>query len=203
MEKNFFDLVKDGFVNPFSSPNKRYNYDLLQLINNKMSLDNLQVAKDDIVEWIVDYISNCPIDMYSDYTNEEEKDIRSFAYDQVRYFVKCGWLIEDFEGIKVTYQLDENGIKILDAMERAVKDDTKSLEFSGYVYNIYNNLYNFNYDHAVDIIEQIYNASKELNSMLRGLNVNIKKFLTKLISENEAMPRESISFVLKLKLMIC
>lgn len=195
MEKNFFDLVKDGFFNPFSSPNKRYNYDLLQLINNKMSLDNLQVAKDDIVEWIVDYISNCPIDMYSDYTNEEEKDIRSFAYDQVRYFVKCGWLIEDFEGIKVTYQLDENGIKILDAMERAVKDDTKSLEFSGYVYNIYNNLYNFNYDHAVDIIEQIYNASKELNSMLRGLNVNIKKFLTKLISENEAMPRDILQTI--------
>ena len=80
-------------------------------------------------------------------------------------------------------------------MEKAVKDDTKSLEFSGYVYNIYNNLYNYNYDHAVDIIEQVYNASKELNSMLRGLNVNIKKFLTKLISENEAMPREILQTI--------
>lgn len=195
MANNFFDLVKDNFFYPFSGMYKRYNYDLLQLINNKMSLDNLQVCKEDIVEWIVDYADNCPINMFSDDTNEEEKDVRTYAYDKVRYFVKCGWLIEDYEGIKITYQLDENGIKILSAMEKAVKDDTKSLEFSGYVYNIYNNLYNYNYDHAVDIIEQVYNASKELNSMLRGLNVNIKKFLTKLISENEAMPKEILKTI--------
>ncbi len=195
MANNFFDLVRDGFFNPFSGANKRYNYDLLQLINNKMSLDNLQVCKEDIVEWIIDYIDNCPINMYSDETNEVEKDVRTFAYGQVRYFVKCGWLIEDFEGIRITYQLDENGIKILSAMEKAVKEDTKSLEFSGYVYNIYNNLYNYNFDHAVDIIEQVYNASKELNSMLRGLNVNIKKFLTKLISENEAKPKEILQTI--------
>ena len=195
MTNNFFDLVKDGFFNPFSGPNKKYNYDLLQLINTKMSLDNLQVIKEDIVDWIVDYVDNCPIDLYSDDTNEEENDVRTFAYNKVRYFIRCGWLIEDFEGVKIKYQLDENGIKILSAMEKAVKDDTKSLEFSGYVYNIYNNLYNFNYDHSVDIVEQVYNASKELNSMLRGLNVNIKKFLTKLISENEAMPREILQTI--------
>ena len=195
MTNNFFDLVKDGFFNPFSGPNKKYNYYLLQLINTKLSLDNLQVIKEDIVDWIVDYVDNCPIDLYSDDTNEEENDVRTFAYDKVRYFIRCGWLIEDFEGVKIKYQLDENGIKILSAMEKAVKDDTKSLEFSGYVYNIYNNLYNFNYDHSVDIVEQVYNASKELNSMLRGLNVNIKKFLTKLISENEAMPREILQTI--------
>ncbi len=195
MVNNFFDLVRDGFFNPFSGPNKRYNYDLLQLINNKMSLDNLQACKEDIVGWIVDYIENCPINIYSVDTNEVEKDARTFAYGQVRYFVKCGWLIEDFEGVRITYQLDENGIKILSAMEKAVKDDTKSLEFSGYVYNIYNNLYNYNFDHAVDIVEQVYNASKELNSMLRGLNVNIKKFLTKLINENEARPKEILQTI--------
>lgn len=195
MTNNFFDLVRDSFFNPFSGPYKRYNYDLLQLINEKMSLDNLQVCKEDIVQWIIDYADNCPINMFSDEDNEEEKDVRTFAYDKVRYFVKCGWLIEDFEGIRITYQMDENGIKILSAMEKAVKDDIKSLEFSGYVYNIYNNLYNYNFDHAVDIIEQVYNASKELNSMLRGLNVNIKKFLTKLISENKAMPREILQTI--------
>ncbi|MFA6667448.1 MAG: Wadjet anti-phage system protein JetA family protein, partial [Bacilli bacterium] len=77
----------------------------------------------------------------------------------------------------------------------AVKDDTKSLEFSGYVYNIYNNLYSFNMDHAVDIIEQVYNSARELNSMLRGLNVNIKKFLAKLISENKAVPKEILETI--------
>lgn len=195
MANNFFELVNDGFFNPFTNVNKRYNYDLLQLINNKMSLDNLQVGKEEIVDWIVDYVDNCPIEMFDDETNEEDSDIRAFAYEKVRYFVKCGWLIEDFEGIRVTYQLDENGIKILAVMEKAVKDDTKSLEFSGYVYNIYNNLYYFNFDHTVDIIEQVYNVSKELNSMLRGLNVNIKKFIAKLIREHEAMPKEILETI--------
>lgn len=195
MTNNFFDLVKDGFFNPFVNGNKRYNYDLLQVINNKMSLDNLQVTKDELVNWIFDYIDNCPIDMFDDETNNPERDARAFAYEKVRYFVKCGWLIEDFEGIKITYQLDENGIKILSAMENAVKDDTKSLEFSGFVYNIYNSLYSYNFDHAVDIIEQTYKTSVELNSMLRGLNVNIKKFLTRLISENKAIPREILETI--------
>jgi len=160
-----------------------------------MSLDNLQVSKEDIVFWICDYLENCPIKLFDDETNSLEADIKTFAYNKVRYFVKCGWLVEDFEGVSVTYQLDENGIKLLSAMENAVKDDTKSLEFSGYVYSIYNSLYSFNMDHAVDIIEQVYNSSRELDSMLRGLNVNIKKFLAKLIMENKAEPKEILETI--------
>lgn len=195
MASNFFELVNDGFFNPFANKNKRYNYDLLQLINNKMSLDNLQVSKETIVDWITDYIDNCPIELFDDETESYEGDVKTFAYDKVRYFVKCGWLVEDFEGVGITYQMDENGIKLLSAMENAVKDDSKSLEFSGFVYNIYNNLYYFKIDHSVQIIEQAYETSKQLNSMLRGLNVNIKKFLAKLIRENEAMPKEILQTI--------
>lgn len=139
MANSFFDLVKSSFFNPFANGDIRANYDLLVLINNKMSLDNLQVGKEEIVDWIIEYVDNLPTNLFDDETQEVENDIRALAYDKVRYYVKCGWLIEDFEGIKVTYQLDENGIKILCAMENAVKDDTKSLAFSGYVYSIYAN----------------------------------------------------------------
>lgn len=196
MANNFFDLVKSKFFNPFANGDIRVNYDLLALFNNKMSLDNLQVGKEEIVDWIIEYVDNCPINLFDEETQKIETDIRSWAYDKVRYYAKCGWLIEDFEGLKVTYQLDENGIKILSCMENAVKDDTKSLEFSGYVYSIYANLCSsFNYNHASATIEQVFESSKQLNSMLRGLNVNIKKFLTKLISENKAMPKEILETI--------
>ncbi len=194
MASNFFDLVSDSFFNPLTGTNKRINYDLLTMLNNKMSLNNLSATKDEIVEWIIDFTENLPIKLYNDETSEEE-DIRSFAYDKIRYFVRCGWLIEDYENLKLTYSFDENGIKILSAMNEAVKDDTKPLEFSGYVYNIYSSLYSFNFDHSVDIVEQAFKASQELSRMLRGLNVNIKKFLTKLISENEAAPKEILSTI--------
>lgn len=196
MANNFFDLVKDSFFYPLTNKNKRMNYDLLQLINYKMmSLDKIQVEKEEIVNWIVDYFDNKSGDFLDDEDNKIINNVKSYAYNKVNYFIKCGWLIEDFEGIRVIWQLDENGIKILTSMDNAVKEDNSSLEFSGFVYNIYNNLINYNSDHAVDIIEQIYNASKDLNKMLRGLNVNIKKFLTKLINENEARPREILETI--------
>lgn len=196
MANNFFDLVKIGFFKPLTNGDVRVNYDLLQLINNKMPLDNLQVGKEEIVGWIIEYVDNCPTRLFDDETQDEDSDIRSWAYSKVRYYTNCGWLIEDLEGLKITYQLDENGIKILSAMENAVKDDTKSLEFSGYVYSIYANLCSsFNYDHAAATIEQVYESGKQLNSMLRGLNVSIKKFLAKLISENKAMPKEILETI--------
>ncbi len=194
MTKNFFDLVKDSFFNPFSNGNIRLNYDLLELINSKMSLNNLQVTKEEIADWIIDYLDNSPVEIFNDEMNKIT-DSSGFAYDKIRYFVKCGWLVEDFEGIRITYQMDEIGIQILETMANVIKEDTKSLEFSGFVYNIYSNLMHFNYEHSVDIIEQIYQISKELNSMLRGLNVNIKKFLTKLVSENEAQPKEILNTI--------
>lgn len=194
MTKNFFDLVKDSFFNPFSNGNIHLNYDLLELINSKMSLNNLQVTKDEIADWIIDYLDNSPVEIFNDEMTKIT-DTSSFAYDKIRYFVKCGWLVEDFEGIRITYQMDEIGIQILETMANVIKEDTKSLEFSGFVYNIYSNLMHFNFEHSVDIIEQIYQISKELNSMLRGLNVNIKKFLTKLVSENEAQPKEILNTI--------
>lgn len=193
MEKNFFDFVNSDFFAPFSNENKRLNYDLLQLINNKLSLDNLQVEKEEIAGWIIDYVENHPTILYSeneDGSIESNNDPRTFAFAKIRYFIDRGWLIEDTEGTKRTYQMDEVGIRILETMDNVVKDDTKTLEFSGYVYNIYSLLNNFNFDHSVDIIERIYDSSKQLNSMLRGLNVNIKKFLTKLIKDNESTPKE-------------
>lgn len=195
MADNFFDLVGEKFFNPFTNRNKKYNYDLLQLMNNKMSLDNLQVTKDSIVNWIIDYVDNCPIDLINDETGSNEKDIKAFAYDKIRYFVDCGWLIEDYESTKITYQLDENGIKLLAAMENVVQEDKKSLEFSGFVYNIYNNLYTFNTDHATDMAEQIYLSAKQLDAMLRGLNANIRKFLKKLLVENETKPKELLETI--------
>ncbi len=195
MASNFFDLVSDSFFNPLTGANKRINYDLLSILNNKMSLNNLSATKDEMVEWILDYADNSPVKFYNDETSLEEENSRSFAYDKIRYFTRCGWLIEDYDNLKLTYSFDETGIKILSAMNESVKDDTKPLEFSGYVYNIYSSLYSFNFDHSVDIIEQAFKASQELSRMLRGLNVNIKKFLTKLISENEAAPKEILSTI--------
>ena len=64
MANNFFDLVKPSFFKPFANGDVRLNYDLLQLINNKLLLDNLQVGKEEIVDWIIEYVDNCPTKLF-------------------------------------------------------------------------------------------------------------------------------------------
>ena len=194
MEKNFFDYYSYSFFNPFSSSRARINYSLLQLINNKMNLNNLQVTKDEIVDWIVDYLKDNDIEIFND-DESRVTDLRSFAYDKIRYFIASKWLIEEFEGIKTTYQMDEGAIQILNVMQNIMNEESKPLEFSGFVYSIYSLLKNFDYDHSVQMIEQIYDRSKTLNTMLRGLNVSIKKYLTKLIRENETKPKEILNTI--------
>ena len=66
MANNFFDLVRSNFFNPLANGDIRANYDLLVLFNNKMSLDNLQVGKEELVDWIVEYVDNCPVKLFDD-----------------------------------------------------------------------------------------------------------------------------------------
>lgn len=192
MKKNFFDLVPEGFFNVFSGNNKRINYDLLQILNTNMSLDNLNVYREDIMEWFLDYINTHNLQMI----DEKIVDPRDYASDKIRYFVNYGWLSEDIDGLKITYQLDENGIELLKTMDDLTENENKPLEFSGFVYNIYQSFKNFDVSKSVMIVEQINESSEKLNAMLRGLNINIKKFLNKLIRETEATPKDILDAIL-------
>lgn len=198
MDNNFFNLVKDNFFNPLTGQNKVINYKLLNLINNKMSLDNLTVDKDTIVNWIEEYLDDNPVDIYDTDNMELVEDNHEKALNRFNYYFKCGWLLQEIDGYKYTYQFDENGINILKAMNESLENENATLEFSGYVYNIYSLLnYNFNYDHSVEIVEQTYKNVEELNRMLKGLSSSIKKYLNKLLNENKDNPKEILEVLFK------
>lgn len=193
MVARFFDLVNDKFFSPFTSVNKNLNYDLLCLINSKMNNEMKQFPRDEVIAWLVDYLENCPISIIDDETGKSDiSDIKIVASNKLRYFLTCGWLVDenDSKTLKTTYQMDSNAIIILNAMEEIVKNDTRPVEYTGYVYNIYSSLKNFQFNHATDIVEQMYKNTKELMDRLRGLNVSIKKYLRNLISNDTLSPRE-------------
>ena len=193
MKTSFFELVNDKFFSPFTSVNKNLNYDLLCLINSKMNNEMKQFPRDEVLSWLIDYLENCPISIIDDETGKNDStDIKIVASNKLRYFLSCGWLVDenDSKTLKTTYQMDSNAIIILNAMEEIVKNDTRPVEYTGYVYNIYSSLKNFQFTHSTDIVEQMYKNTKELMDRLRGLNVSIKKYLRNLIANDSLSPRE-------------
>ena len=54
--------------------------------------------------------------------------------------------------------MDSNAIVILNAMEEAVRSDTRPIEYTGYVRNVYTLLKTFQTDKATEYVEQIYRS---------------------------------------------
>ena len=196
MALNIFEIVNDKFFNPLTNPNKRLYYDLLSLINEKMNDEMKQFPRDELISWIVDYLENCPMEIVDNETNAvKTDDNKKIASDILRYFVICGWLLDenDTATMKTVYQMDSNAILLLNTMNEIVKNDSAPLEYTSYVYSIYNALYNFQFDHSVDIVEQMEKNTRELVDRLRGLNGSIKKYLKKLLSNDNLSPREILN----------
>ena len=190
MPNNIFDYIKDDFFNIFvGTQYKRINYDILQFLYNTMDIEEQAYTKNELVDKLVPFLSHYDIDT--------DKTLKEFCFERINILIDFGWLLEDNDGFKKTYELDENGIKLLQVMDEISKNETKQYEFSGYVYNIYNSLTRgFNFDKSVGILEQAYRSSIELRNNLKGLNSNIRKYLTNLIKNNKARPKDILNVVL-------
>lgn len=199
MAISFFELVNDKFFNPFTGENKEINFEILSLINRKMDDEMRQFPREDVLSWIEEYLISTSTKLIDDETGVDEgNDYKTTAANKIRYFVTCGWLIDENDNrtLKTTYQMDSNAIVILNAMEEVVRSDTRPIEYTGYVRNVYTLLKTFQTDKATEYVEQIHKNTKELVDGLRGLNVKIKNYLKKLMSDKTLTPREILDQLL-------
>ncbi len=158
-----------------------------------------QFPREDVLSWIEDYLISTSSKLIDDETGVDEgNDYKTTAANKIRYFVTCGWLIDENDNrtLKTTYQMDSNAIVILNAMEEVLRSDTRPIEYTGYVRNVYTLLKTFQADKATEYVEQIYKNTKELVDGLRGLNVKIKNYLKKLMSDKTLTPREILDQLL-------
>jgi len=197
---SFFELVNDKFFSPFTGMNKEINFEILRLINKKMDDEMHQFPREEVLSWIEEYLISIADDqLINDETGVDEgNDYKTTAANKLRYFVNCGWLVDENDNrtLKTIYQMDSNAIVILNAMEEVVRNDTSPIEYTGYVRNVYTLLKTFQTDKATESVEQIYKSTKELVDGLRGLNVKIKNYLKKLMSDNTLTPREILEQLL-------
>lgn len=198
MDKNFFDLVKDNFFRPLSGANREINYAILKKLNECMQSNMEYMSRADIVDEVVEYFKYRPgLDMQNDETGEKETDIKRYASSKVTYFEKSGWLASERNNDFTTaYQMTPAAIDILTAMANVEKNETKPIEYSGYVYSIYSQLKHFDLNQSTVIIEQMQEASKNLNNSLRSINNSIRKYLNDLLADETLTPNEIMKLLL-------
>ena len=199
MNNNFFDIVKDNFFRPLSGSTREVNYLILQMINKNMKDSMEYIERSEILSWIVEFCKWRPKSiMFDDETEKQVADVKIFAANKLAYYEKVGWLTtERTNDFKVVYQLEPAAIEILNAMKNIENNESRPIEYTGYVYNIYSQLMNFNIEQGTVIIEQMVEASKKLNDSLRGINNSIKKYLAALLREENNNANEILKILLE------
>ena len=167
---------------------------MLKLLNEEMGRSMEYVDRAQVISIIADYFSFHPgADMTDDETDERQTDVKKMAALKVAYFEKTGWLsAERGNDFKVAYQMEPAAIEILSAMANVENNETRPVEYSGYVYDIYSRLKNFDVSHSTEILEQLSRTSKELNNSLRSINKTIKSYLDDLINDDMLTMRDII-----------
>ena len=94
-----------------------------------------------------------------------------------------GLLKKKVENYVDIIQFDDNALILLKALED-ISSNSAPKEYTGYIYVIDNLLRYFDYNQGISIIEQVYDNTETLMNRLRGLNSSIKKYLTKLLNED-------------------
>ena len=186
MGKNFFELANSNFFRPLSGSRKEINYALLKMLNEEMQQSMEYVDRGDVIDMVADYFNRHPgADMTDDETGECQTDVKKTAALKITYFEKSGWLSsERGNDFKVAYQMEPAAIEILSAMSNVENNESKPVEYSGYVYDIYLRLKNFDIAHSTEILEQLARTSKELNNSLRTINKTIKSYLDDLMNDD-------------------
>ena len=186
--KNVFDAIDYKFFQVFSGENRRIHAEIIMVVSDFFKRHNNTsfVEKEDLVSHLTDYINQRDFDKVLD---DEGNDIstssaREKALNKLNLFKRNGWLIEEkVENYVDIIQFDDNALILLKALED-ISSNSAPKEYTGYIYVIDNLLRYFDYNQGISIIEQVYDNTETLMNRLRGLNSSIKKYLTKLLNED-------------------
>lgn len=202
MAKNIFDLINPQFFSPLSNGNSRLNYELLHLLNEKMTDEIVTFPRDTVLDWLEEYLSNTTYDeSIDDETNSEyseKQSIRDLASRKLRYFVDTGWLSQETgKDFRSTYQMEAIAIDQLDTLDRFSSSGERSVQLTQHVHVIHSTLSNpIDMSHFLAVLSSLYDEARALYSLLRGINSKVRNYLSALLQSKNASPSEILNALL-------
>ncbi len=200
---NLFDVVNSKLFTVFARPDRRTNYDLLSYL---YSLYNgrevrLSISKDELAKRLTGFIAKSAFLVMEneDGVSISGNSFRSKALAKISQFKATGWLEVDEAGekeLKVSYALSDAGGKILRLLSQIAGREEERIGYSGYFYAVYRLLVPFDMEKAKDSFEQVLRLTGELFQSLQGVISAIKRFIDRLLENEELTPEEILDLLL-------
>ncbi len=187
MAPNVFNRIPAGFFNLLSSGSDNINNAgcLLEIYSQYDMEVSYRIGRKQLRDALALYILENNLSFSEEEADEKSSDvansiIRKFADDE------CGWLTEETDD--ATYDkyivMTDAGIALCEFLLSLEKPE--KVEYSSYIYNIYNTLMNsdqWKSDPYVNAIKAVYNNAKALAKSLKRLSTFIRKKIEELTRE--------------------
>lgn len=200
---NLFDVVSSRLFSVFNRTDRRANYELLAYIHSLYNGREVRISigKEELVRRLTDYISKkaFPLMENADGVSITGKDVRSKALAKINQFKDAGWLEIDQAGdrqLSVSYSLNDGAGKILRTLVGIAGGEEERLGYSGYFYAVYRLLVPFDMDKAKDSFDQVVRLTGELFQALQGVISAIKRFIDRLLQNEDLTPEEILDLLL-------
>ncbi len=187
MAPNVFNRIPAGFFNLLSSGSDNINNAgcLLEIYSQYDMEVSYRISRKQLRDAMALYILENNLSFSEEEADEKSSDV---ANSIIRKFTDedCGWLTEETDD--ATYEkyiiMTEAGIALSEFLLALEKPE--KVEYSSYIYNIYNTLMNsdqWKSDPYVNAVKAVYNNAKALAKSLKRLSTFIRKKIEELTRE--------------------
>lgn len=187
MAPNVFNRIPSGFFNLLSSGSDNINNAgcLLEIYSQYDMEVSYRIGRKQLRDALALYILENNLSFSEEEADEKSSDV---ANSIIRKFTdeECGWLTEETDD--ATYEkfiiMTEAGIALSEFL--LALGQPEKVEYSSYIYNIYNTLMNsdqWKSDPYVNAVKAVYNNAKALAKSLKRLSTFIRKKIEELTRE--------------------
>ena len=187
MAPNVFSRIPSGFFNLLSSGSDNINNAgcLLEIYSQYDMEVSYRISRRQLRDALALYILENNLSFSEEEADEKSSDV---ANSIIRKFTdeECGWLTEETDD--ATYEkfiiMTEAGIALSEFL--LALEQPQKVEYSSYIYNIYNTLMNsdqWKSDPYVNALKAVYNNAKALAKSLKRLSTFIRKKIEELTRE--------------------
>ncbi len=179
---NLFSVVNNKFFNLLSSDsnNRIYSDCLMKIYDVYEHEVSYRLPRYVIKDTVLGYLHDEHIS-----PEEEYKTTDNYASGILRKFIESGWIEEETDD---TYErqivMTDNGIALAEFLQRLIKPP--KVEYSSYIFNIYNTLNNheqWESDPYVFALKETYKNAKKLANSLKKLSTSIRSIIEKTVKE--------------------